>query len=67
MSIKITLKTTGDSKWDALATQVNGEVGTVTGKFQDETGIFYVGNFPVTGIELTWIPSSVAVITEVKD
>jgi hypothetical protein len=60
----IALKTTGDAQWDALAAQIKGEVGSVTGQFQDETGVFYNGNFPVAGIELTWIPASVA---DIKD
>jgi hypothetical protein len=63
---KLTLNTTGNEFWDRIAGLVNCEQGEVKGDFTTDGNRFYNAVFPAYG-EVTWIPESVATITELPD
>jgi len=62
----ITIKLSGDEFWDRIAGLVNGESGQVTGSPFTDGKQFYNAVFPNYG-EVTWIPESVATVTEMTD
>lgn len=63
---KLTLKITGNEFWDKIAGLVGNESGEVTGSPFTDGKQYYNAIFLGYG-EVTWIPASVADVTEILD
>lgn len=59
MSNKISIKITGDDRWDRVANALNSEVGVILNTEERDNVKYYNANFPKYGAVFVGIPSTV--------
>ena len=61
---KITIKTTGDARWDAISADLANEKGEITATEKRDGETYYNANFPKNGSLVVGIPASVCTLSE---